>query len=165
VYCGGINVGNNTYTLTAGNYIVVGGGLTTQSTNSGIIGNNVMIYNTFGATSGGPTYSYSPINIAANSTVSMTAPTSGTYSGILFFDDRNSPTGTSDSYGGGSTAVYQGTIYAKNAQVLMYGNSSVNTQYTMLVADTIHLVGTTGFNNNYSSLLSGNPIQKIAVFE
>jgi hypothetical protein len=164
-YCGGINVGNNDVTFTAGNYILVGGGLTTQSANSHISGNNVMFYNTFGKTDHGQqTLSYSPISINANSTVNLTAPTSGAYAGILFYDDRNAPA-SSDSYGGGSTAVYQGIIYAKTAAITLYGNSSISAQYTMIVADTISLVGTTGINDNYSSLPGGSPIQKVVLVE
>ena len=144
----------------------MGGGLSTQSSNSHIIGNGgVTFYNTFGATTNGASsYSYSPIQIGATSTVSLVAPTSGTYAGILFFEDRNSPA-ANDDYGGGATAVYQGIIYAKNASITMYGNSSVSTAYTMLVADTIHMIGTSGFNNNYSSLLSGSPIQTTMMVE
>lgn len=163
VYCGGIHVGNATFTFGSGTYILVGGGLSTQSANSHIIGNGVTFYNTFGNTNSG-SYSYSPIQIGATSTVSLVAPTSGTYAGILFFEDRNSPA-ANDDYGGGSTAVYQGIIYARNASVTMYGNSSVSTAYTMLVADTIHLIGTSGFNNDYSSLLSGPPIQTTIMVE
>jgi hypothetical protein len=167
VYCGGIHVPNATYTFHGpGTYILVGGGLSTQSANSHITSTGgVTFYNTFGATTNSSTYSYSGNQIGANSTVSLTAPTSGTYSGILFFDDRNSPLGTADNYGGGSTAVYQGIIYAKNAAVSMEGNSSVNTAYTMLVADTISLIGTSGFNNDYSSLLTGSPLQKTVMVE
>jgi Putative Flp pilus-assembly TadE/G-like len=165
VYCGGIHVGNATFNFHAGTYILVGGGLSTQSNNSHITSTGgVTFYNTFGATTNSSNYSYSPIQIGATSTVSLIAPTSGTYAGILFFEDRNSPA-ANDDYGGGSTAVYQGIIYAKNAQVTMYGNSSVSTAYTMLVADTIRMVGTSGFNNNYSSLLSGSPIQQTIMVE
>jgi hypothetical protein len=163
VYCGGINVKNNLYTLNAGNYILVGGGLTTQDSNSSIAGSGVFFYNTFGDTNKG-TYAYSPINIAATSTVSLTAPTSGTYTGILFFEDRSAPA-SSDSYGGGSSAVYQGTIYAKNAAVTMFGNSSVSAAYTILVADTIVMKGTTGFDDNYSSLTGGSPIKQVSLVE
>jgi hypothetical protein len=77
VYCGGINVGNATYTFNSGNYILVGGGLTTQSTNSHIVGAQVMFYKAFGSTDKG-NFSYRPIDINANSTVSLTAPNSGT---------------------------------------------------------------------------------------
>jgi hypothetical protein len=163
VYCGGINVKNNNYTLNPGTYILVGGGLTTQDANSNIAGSGVMFYNTFGATDKG-LQAYSPINIAATSTVDLVAPTSGTYAGILFFEDRSAPA-SSDSYGGGSSAVYQGTIYAKNAAITMYGNSSVSTQYTILIADTISMVGTSGFNDNYSSLPGGSPIKQVSLVE
>ncbi len=168
VYCGGINVQNNTFNFLPGDYILVGGGLTTQSANSSIVGTGVMFYNTFGATDKG-TYTYSPIDINATSTVSLTAPTSGTYTGILFFDDRSAPTDSKctycDNYGGGSTAVYQGTIYNRNNGITMYGNSSANAAYTMVVADTLTLIGTSGFNNNYSSLTGGSPFKKVALVE
>jgi hypothetical protein len=165
VYCGGINVGNNSLILNPGVYILAGGGLTTQSSNSSISGTGVMFYNTFGfCDHGNQNETYAPIQLNATSTVSLSAPTSGTYTGILFFEDRNAPA-SYDSYGGGSTAVYQGTIYAKNASITMYGNSAINAAYTMVVADTIHMIGTSGFNNNYSSLTNGSPIQKIIVVE
>jgi hypothetical protein len=168
VYCGGIQVKNNNYTFNPGNYILVGGGLTTQDSNSNIAGSGVMFYNTFGDTNKG-TYSYSPTNIAATSTVNLTAPTSGTYTGILFFDDRSAPTDTKcsycDNYGGGSSAVYQGAIYNRNNGITMYGNSSVSSQYTILIADTIKLIGTSGFNDNYTSLAGGSPIKQVSLVE
>ena len=127
-----------------------------------------MFYNTFGATDKG-TQSYSPINIAATSNVSLTAPTAGTYTGILFVDDRSAPTDTKctycDNYGGGSSAVYQGTIYNRNNGITMYGNSSVSAQYTILIADTINMIGTTGFNDNYTSLAGGSPIKQVSLVE
>lgn len=159
VYCGGINVGNNTYTLSAGTYILVGGGLTTQSSNSTLTGTGVTIYNTFDST-----HTYGGINISANSNITLKAPNSGTYAGILFFEDRNAPP-TADTYGGGSTAVYQGVIYALNAAITMFGNSSANTKYTLLVADTISLSGTTALNNDYSQLPTGSPILRLVVVE
>jgi hypothetical protein len=48
----------------------------------------------------------------------------------------------------------------------MHGNSSVSAAYTIIVADTISLVGTTGLSDNYSSLPAGaSPIQLVAVVE
>jgi Putative Flp pilus-assembly TadE/G-like len=166
VYCGGINVGNDTYNLQPGNYILVGGGLTTQSANSHIVGTGVMFYNTYGSTNQG-NQSYSPIDINANSTVSLKASTTGTYAGILFFEDRTAPGPYPyyDNYGGGSTAVYEGVIYAPHSNITMYGNSSVDTKYTMVVANTINVTGTAGFNNDYSMLPTGSPIQKTVLVE
>jgi hypothetical protein len=173
VYCGGIQVKNNTVNFNPGIYILVGGGLTTQDSNS-IINTNpggVMFYNTFGATigNGNKTYTYSPISIAANSIVTLKASNTGTYAGILFFEDRNgycSGSPCNDTYGGGSTAVYQGVIYAPHANITMYGNSSQNAAYTEIVAWTISLVGTTNFGVDYSGLPGGmSPLQKVALVE
>jgi hypothetical protein len=122
-----------------------------------------MFYNTYGSTNLG-NFSYSNINIAANSTVSLKASDTGTYAGILFFEDRSAPAGN-DNYGGGSSAVYEGVIYAKNAAITLYGNSSVNSKFTILVADTINIVGTAGFNNDYSLLPTGSPIQQVVSLE
>ena len=165
-YCGGINVGNDTVTFASGTYVLVGGGLSTQSTNSHIVGNGVMFYNTFGMTDhgGGVSLPYAPININANSTVNLSAPTTGVYAGILFFDDRSAPE-MADTYGGGSTANYTGTIYAPTADVTLYGNSAVTSQYTLLIANTISLVGVSSFNANYSSLPNGSPIQQVLLVE
>jgi hypothetical protein len=109
-------------------------------------------------------YPYKGVDIAANSTVSLKASNTGPYAGILFFEDRSAPA-YDDTYGGGSSAVYQGVIYAKNADITIYGNSSVDSKYTIVVADTISLVGTTGFNSDYSLLQNGSPIQKVVMVE
>jgi hypothetical protein len=164
VYCGGIDVQNNIYTLTPGIYILVGGGLKTQSANSHVVGNGVLIYNTFGATTNHGNISYDPIDLNANSTVELRAPRSGTYAGILFFEDRASPA-CDDEYGGGTSAVYEGTIYARNAAVYMSGNSGADAAYTLVVANTINFVGTSGMNNNYSLLPNGSPIQQVVRVE
>jgi hypothetical protein len=163
VYCGGIDVKNNTYIFSPGVYILVGGGLTTQSANSHIVGDGVMFYVTYGTTNLG-NKNYAGVGIAANSTVSLKASNTGPYAGILFFEDRSAPE-TDDTYGGGSSAVYQGVIYAKNADITIYGNSSVDSRYTIVVADTISLVGTTSFNSDYSLLQNGSPIQKVVMVE
>jgi hypothetical protein len=47
----------------------------------------------------------------------------------------------------------------------MYGNSSIDSKYTIVVADKINLVGTTTFNNDYSLLPTGSPVQRIVLVE
>ncbi len=160
VYCGGIDIRNSTATMTPGVYILKGGGLTTQSANSILTGNGVTIYNTYDAS-----HSYAPLNINANSTVSLTAPTTGTYSGVLYMEDRRITAGTyTDNFGGGSTQTYTGIIYAPKSDMNFYGNSSL-ASYTIVVSYRLQMVGTTSVNNDYSSLPTGNPIKITALVE
>ena len=87
VYCGGITVSGNgvSATFSSGTYILLGGGLQIKG-GANATGSGVMFYNTYNST-----YSYSPIVVSASSTT-LSAPTSGTYEGVLFFQDRNIPT-------------------------------------------------------------------------
>ena len=160
VYCGGIHVGNSTVTFNPGMYILKGGGLSTQSANSHIVGTDVTIYNTYDGT-----HPYTGFDINANSTVSLTAPTTGTYAGVLIMEDRSIAAGTySDTFGGGSSAAYTGIIYGPKSTMNFHGNASL-TAYTIIVSYRLHMVGTTAINNDYSSLPTGNPIKITALVE
>jgi hypothetical protein len=160
IYCGGIHVGNTTVTMNAGTYILKGGAISTQSANSHIQGTGVFIYNTYDAT-----HPYTAFDIRANSTASLTAPVTGTYAGILIFEDRSIATNTyTDTFGGGSSAAYTGTIYGLKSNMWMHGNASL-TAYTILVCNRLNMVGTTAMNNDYSSLPTGSPLKTIALVE
>ncbi len=160
VYCGGISVKNATVTFNPGTYILKGGGLSTQNANSIIQGTGVTIYNTYDAT-----HSYAPFDIVATSTATLTAPTSGTYSGVLIMEDRRIPAGVySDNFGGGSAAAYTGIIYGPKSTMKFYGNASL-TAYTIIVCYRLQMVGTTAINDDYSSLPTGNPIKITALVE
>ena len=120
----------------------------------------MFIYNTSDAT-----HPYTAFDIKATSTASLTAPATGTYAGILIFEDRSIPTNTyTDTFGGGSSAAYRGTIYGLKSNMWFHGNASL-TSYTILVCNQLHMVGTTAINNDYSSLPTGNPLKTIALVE
>jgi hypothetical protein len=160
VYCGGISVGKATVTFSPGTYILMGGGLSTQNANSHISGTGVTLYNTYNAT-----YPYAPFNIVAASTATLTAPTTGTYAGVLIMEDRSIPANTyTDVFGGGSSAAYTGIVYGPKSTMVFYGNASL-TAYTIVVSYRLQMVGTTAINNNYSSLPTGNPLKITALVE
>src|SRR6476660_4661002 len=72
VYCGGIYVKNGTANFNPGTYILKGGGLSTQDTNSHITGTGVTFYNTYDPASPNPAINtYSPFNIVAGSTATL----------------------------------------------------------------------------------------------
>lgn len=152
VYCGGISVkGSGTVTLAAGTYVINGGELNLGGTST-ITGSDVMFYLTGGAT----------LTVAGGTTLTLTAPTSGTYSGILFFQDRADSSAA--SFAGGNSMNLTGSLYFPSAAVEFKGNNSISA-YTILVANTILFDGGSTFNNNYSSLSNGSPIKSASLAE
>ena len=153
VYCGGINIANGvTATFNAGTYILKGGGFVLGG-GARVTGTGVMFYNTY-ATG----YSYGPINFANGTTETFTAPTTGTYAGILFFQDPTVSGGGASSLAGGTSANLTGTLYFPTTS-LSFSNGA-GAQYTIIVADSVSFTGGVTLNNNYTSLPGGvSPIK------
>jgi hypothetical protein len=167
-YCGGIFVKSGTATFSAGRYIIVGGGIGTQDTNSVIVGSNVFLYNTYDKHN-----AFSPINFSANSSVQLSAPNDDPpYSGILYFEDRQccGTTMQTDSFQGGSASYFQGTIYASPSLVQFAGNPAVGVtsstaKYTVVIARQFSVQGTSNMSNDFSNVTGGNPIKVVALVE
>ena len=90
IYSGITLSGNATLTLNAGIYIIEGGGLSVSG-NASVTGSGVMIFNAgsaYNATTGNYGGTYGSITLSGNGTYSLSAPTTGTYAGILIFQDR-----------------------------------------------------------------------------
>jgi hypothetical protein len=135
---GGVTVsGDAALKATGVTFLLKGGGFTVSGS-AGISGTNVFIfsggsgYN--GSTDGG---SYGSINLSGNSTFSLSANASGTYAGILIFQDRSNPQALALT--GNAVAGITGTIYAKDAPLTVSGNGSL--PQGNLVVDTLNLSG------------------------
>ena len=159
-YCGGFTVSNSaTLHLNAGTYVINGGGIN-LSGNSVFTGTGVTIYNT------GTTSTYKPIQMLNdNGTVDLSAPTSGTYTGILFFQDRAITSAAANTLGGGAGKL-EGALYFPTTSIVLNAGQSTNAAYTIVVAKTIN-VQTNAFSikNDYSSLSGGSPIKTTALYE
>ena len=153
VYCGGINIANGaTATFNAGTYILKGGGMTFAG-GATIHGTGVMFYNTY-ATG----YAYGPITFNNGTTETLVAPTTGTYAGILIFQDPTVSGGAASSFGGGTSANLTGTLYFPTTSLSFSNGASA--AYTIIVADSVSFTGGVTLNNNYSSLPGGvSPIK------
>lgn len=163
VYCGGINVKNGTATFLPGQYIIVGGGISTQDTNSHIVGDGVFFYNTYSSTK-----QYKPVQFNANSDVKISAPTTGSYEGVLVMQDRGCCAATIpvESFQGGATSYFEGIIYAPNSLVQFAGNPSLDiAHYTIVIARRFAVQGTGTMNNDFSKLVGGNPIKQVGLVE
>jgi Flp pilus assembly protein TadG len=180
VYCGGITVsGGKSLNLSAGLYILYGGGLTVSS--STISGSGVSFFNT--GTASGNT-GYKAINISGGSTASLSAPTTqltgvtgGPWEGILFFQDRavcsasssfcdaaGSTSGNQNTISGGSGAGFSGAMYFPNTPVVYSGGSS-STGYQILIADAVTVSGPSNFGSDFSTLADGSPLKTSALYE
>jgi Putative Flp pilus-assembly TadE/G-like len=161
-YCNGIQLdGNGSFTFNPGTYILEGGGLTVGG-NAQVAGTGVIFFNT-----GNGTHPYAPITFTANSGGSLTAPTSGNYTGILFFQDPAIGANSSpNSFGANTSMAVNGTLYFPTTPLSYSGNSSLGgSQYTILVADTISITGNGNLKSNYSSLSGGSPVKGDGVLD
>lgn len=145
VYCGGISIQlKPVVTFNPGVYYLVGGGLKSGFGYSSFIGSGVTFYNTYNAT-----YPYGPILIGGNGPLfQLSAPTTGPFKGILFFQDR-SATGAASVFGGGTVAQIRmtGVLYFKTTGLTFNGGSStVGAAYTSIVANNVTFNGLSRIN-------------------
>jgi hypothetical protein len=80
-------------------------------------------------------------------TMNLTAPTTGTYAGMLFLGDRTG-TATTMTFNGDATSTMTGTMYFPNDNVVYAGNFSGFNGCTQVVANTIEWTGNTSLAVN-----------------
>jgi hypothetical protein len=166
VYCGGITITSNSVTdviFSGGTYVLAGGGLKITS-GANITGYGVTFFNM-----GSP---YKGIDITGNGTVTLQAPTSGTYKALLFWQDPSVGTGgAASTIGGGASSAYQGILYFPTTSITYAGNSvnsflapTTGAGYTMIVAYDVKISGNTTVSADYSSLAGGTNPLPVAAF-
>lgn len=138
-YCSGLNL-SGTKTFNPGVYVIEGGDFRVNA-NANISGSGVTFYLVGGAR----------LNFNGNSQSQLSAPTSGPYSGVLFFGDRNS-TGGDNTVNGNNSSLLTGAIYFASQSVRYLGNFSGNSGCTQVVAKTILWSGSTSVAGDCTSL-------------
>ncbi|WP_292568864.1 hypothetical protein [Mesorhizobium sp.] len=91
------------------------------------------------------------VSINGNATVNLSAPTSDTYSGVLFYGDRTG-TAAQSTFNGTADSLLTGAIYFPKQQVNYLGNFSGVNGCTQVIADTIQRSGNSTINQDCSSL-------------
>ena len=127
-YSSGMDLKGNV-TLNPGVYYVSGGDFTVRSTAT-VTGSGVTIYLVSGST----------VSINGSAHVDIAAPTSGVYSGILFFGDRTATSG-SNTFNGDASSRLTGDIYFPTQSVSYLGNFSGMDGCTQIIADTVQWTG------------------------
>ncbi len=127
VYCGAINIsGSVALTLNPGLYILKSG--INMSGLSSITGSGVTLY----APSGG-------ISMSGTGGITLSAPTSGTWEGVLIYQDRSNS--SSSALSGGSNQTLNGLVYMPKAKLAYSGSSGSSGQISTLVVYSLTFSG------------------------
>lgn len=87
---------------------------------------------------------YAQLHINGDSTVSLSAPTSGPYAGLVFYQDRRAAAGGDNIFNGGATQSIRGAIYFPNQTVTFTGGSSTSADgCTQILASKLAFRGNT----------------------
>lgn len=130
-FTGGLTV-KGTLHFEPGLYIIDGGEFSVNAgDNSKLTGSGVTFYLANGA----------KLNIGGSIQMNFSAPTSGPYSGILFFGSRTA-TNTSHVLAGNSASDYTGAIYAPASNISFAGSSKAGGNgCTQIIGGTVTLTG------------------------
>jgi Flp pilus assembly protein TadG len=136
---GTVTMSPGVYYINQGNF-TVGGGVTLKGA-----GVTIVLTSSTGT-------NYATVNIANGVNVTLSAPTSGATSGIVFFGDRNAPLTNTSTFAGGATMNITGAIYMPT-QLVQFSNGASNPSgCTQLVAGQIQFTGGANFSNNCAGL-------------
>lgn len=136
--------------LTAGTYVFDGTAIKVNA-NATLKGTGVTIFLMNGAT----------FTSNGQAVIDLSAPTTGTYKGILFYVDPDES--VTLKINGGSTSKLQGYLYNPGGSIEYAGNGSVSApECVRVVADTVTLTGTSVFKSSCDSELGGLDTYTIA---
>jgi Flp pilus assembly protein TadG len=146
----GLTISNGaTATLKPGVYVI--NGALTLSGGSTTTGTGVTFYLPPGAS----------LSISNGITFNLTAPASGTYNGILFYQDRsNSKAATLE---GGASSTLKGILYFPDANLLLE-NGTATTSYATVVAGSLSFAGGASFKN-YAIANASTPLSAARLVE
>ncbi|HYF22055.1 MAG TPA: pilus assembly protein TadG-related protein [Caulobacteraceae bacterium] len=137
LYKNGLNL-KDTKTLAAGTYVVQGGTLR-MNANANVSGTGVTFVLTDGAT----------VHYNGSATINLSAPTTGTYKGVLFYAVQGNAAGA--TFNGGSGTSMTGALYFPSGAVNYSGNVAGSNGCIQIVADTIEWTGSSTFSGDCSA--------------
>jgi hypothetical protein len=152
LYCGGMtfNGGVREVDFDPGTYIIASGGLNTNG-NVDLVGSGVTFFVTTDRLGRG----YSPVRLnPGGDNTHLAAPGSGTYEGILFFQDRNLPTLSltqSNIIQAGRQGYFEGLLYFPSTPLLYSGGRGI-ARYTLIDAYNVTMTGDNEFNSHFDDL-------------
>lgn len=154
-YCGGISIsGKADVHFEPGTYVITDssgnpGSLHVTGNQATVTGSDVTFY----------TDGDSTIDVAGNGVVDLKAPTSGNYSGMLFYGDPNASESVQHTVTGNGTMLYEGFMYFRSAILKVNGEGSgESSNYMGAIARQIRFGGNGEMMFNYDPTDPSVPI-------
>ncbi len=145
-YCGGGNL-KGVKTFLPGTYVMDGGDFRINAS-ADVSGSNVTFFMTNNATT----------NFNGTAKINLTAPTSGTYKGIVFYGDPDN-TYNSNKFNGTADSMLTGALYFPNQDVEFLGNFSGQNGCMRVVSRTVKFTGNLNLNSDCTAYgLNGMPL-------
>jgi Flp pilus assembly protein TadG len=145
VFCDGLRMtGQSALNLASNTTYIINGGAFDIGAQATLTGTNVTIVLT------GSAGNYATMKINGGATVTLSAPTdtSNPLHGLAVFQDRNAPTGVTNSMEGGANQSITGAIYFPNESLKFAGNSGGGAACTQLVVQSLTFTGSTNVGSN-----------------
>ena len=154
VYCfRGMDI-KGTVTLPSNSVIIIDGGTNSNQVNqlsfgaqANVTGSGVTFLLTSNSTSTGEVSTVASIDMHANAVLNLSAPTTGTYAGVLMYMDRRAPNARASNINGNSATTYQGGFYFPSHSLTFNGNTGMHTECLQLVARRLTFSGNSNIQN------------------
>ena len=133
-----------TVTLNPGIYILDGGSLTTTA-QSNVSCNGC----TFVLTNRDPssTATIGGVNMNGGANINIVAPATGTYKGIMIYQDRRATADNNQMVNGNSSSKFEGALYFPRAELTFNGTSGMNTNCLQIVSKKVNFTGNSAVSN------------------
>lgn len=106
------------------------------------------------------------ISISSDSAVNLSAPTDGEMLGVLFYQDRGSPTNVTHTFSGQANTSLEGILYFPNQELNFSGGTATNPVPSIIVADKVKFTGQSNFSDpNASTIAPSKYMIKVALVE
>ena len=144
---GGISVTNaSTLTMGAGIYIINGGSFSlANATTTTASGASIVLTNTPSAPG---TPNWGSVSFVNASNFTLTPPTSGAFQGVAFYMDRNAPATITDTFANASSTSLTGSLYFPSQPVNYANASSAGPACLQLIALTITFANAASFGTS-----------------
>lgn len=93
------------------------------------------------------------VDINGGATMNLSAPSSGTYAGVLFYQDRRALDSGTNLINGNASSAFQGAFYFPSQAMSFSGTSGMTTDCVKMVSRRVTFIGNSSIVNNCPSYI------------